>query len=486
MRKALSIVCIFILTISNLYISSYATNPSSTPSAVATTTPTASSKPEPANRKKTFAPSPSPNANQEDEKKEADNKASEKEKADKEDEKVVSTDPEVLSESAILVNNNTGKVLFQKNAHKKMYPASTTKIMTAYLALNHLSLSDEITASKTAVSIASDSSKLGLVAGEILTVEHLLHALLVQSANDAANVLAEAVSGSISEFVALMNQTAQDLGMNNTHFANPHGYHNANHYTTAYDMSLIAAKAMENETFAEIVALQKITIPKTNKHETERVYRTRNNLISYTSSLAHRYQYANGIKTGYTSDAGQCLVGSASRSGMTLISVVFRAPKDDPERAFVDTKNMFYYAYNKYRVRTVQKGDELASTCKVKWASENSTLILKTNSDIKTLLPREDFNESLLTSEITINEKVVAPVKMGDALGEVKYFYDGELLTSAKLFASRDISRSYIKQIFSYIFSLWFLILFGLVVIYIVLCRIKEKKRRLRLRKIRK
>lgn len=481
MRKILSIICILMLTTSMCTYFSCAVDPSSSPSAKASS---ASQEPEKTNRKKTAAPSPSADSDKEEETS-SDAKETKSEKKD-ETEETASSGPEVLSKSAILVNSNTGKVLFEKNANAKMYPASTTKIMTAYLVLSRLDLSKEVTASKDAVSIALDSSKMGLVEGEILSVENLLHALLVKSANDAANVLAEAVSGSIDEFVNLMNETAKELGMNNTNFANPHGYHDDNHYTTAYDMSLIALKAMENETFAKIVSAQSVTIPPTNKYNEERKYITRNNLISYISSLASRYQYANGIKTGYTSAAGQCLVGSAQRSGMSLITVVFHAPEDNPERAFVDTKNMFEYAYSKYRIRTVQKGDELASTCNVKWSFGKSHLILKTNRDVKTLLPRDNYVEDLLTSEIIIYDDIVAPIKTGDELGEIKYYYDKEEVATAKLYATRDVSRSYIKQFFSYIFNIWFLMLFGLVVIIIILRRIKEKKRIARLRRIKK
>jgi len=367
-----------------------------------------------------------------------------------------------------------------------MYPASTTKIMTAYLALNHLNLTDELTASKTAVDIASDSSKMGLSAGEILTAETLLYTLMIQSANDAANVLAEAVSGSIAEFIDLMNQTAKELGMKNTHFSNTHGYHDDNHYTTAYDMAQIAQKAMENPIFAKIVATKSIQIPPTNKYNKERIFSTRNSLINNRSNLPLQYSYANGIKTGYTDKAGQCLVGSAHRNGMDLISVVFHAPKNSPDRAFVDTKNLFLYANTMYSIKTVLTADALASTCHVKWASGKSHMVLKTMQDVKALLPRNNYNEALLTSEITIYDNITAPIKEGDKLGEIKYFYDQQEVASASLFASRDVSRNYLKQFFSYVLSIWFLLFLGVIVLIILLLRRKEKKRIARLRQIRK
>ena len=529
MRKILSFILIFLLTISGGCIFSFATDStvSSSPSAKTTTTS------ENSKRKKT---SPTPSAESDDSKeKESEDKEKKSEKtsdaendsdkkknaneeesndsekktesssedntndnsneetenvSDEDDEKIIQFDadgnPIVESEAAILVNSNTGKVLFEKNVHEKMYPASTTKIMTAYLALQNLDLSQEVTASKAAVSIATDSSKMDLVEGETLTVEKLLYALMVQSANDAANVLAEATTGSITSFVTLMNETAKKLGMKDTHFANPHGYHTPEHYTTAYDMMLLAQEAMKNEKFAEIVSTKKLTISPTNKTEKTREYLTRNTMLIGGDKSPYRYAHATGIKTGFTNAAGQCLVGSANRSGMGLITVVFHAPDDDPERAYQDTINMFDYAYNNYRIRTVQKGDALASTCNVKWASGKPHLVLKTNEDIKALLPRDEYIPELLTSKIKIYDEITAPIKEGTELGEIKYYYDDTEVMTAKLYASRDVSRSIIKQILSYIFNPWFLVLFGVIVVFIILRRIKEKKRIAKLRKIKK
>lgn len=307
---------------------------------------------------------------------------------------------------------------------------------------------------------------------------------MIQSSNDAANVLAEAISDSVTEFIVLMNQTAQNLGMNNTNFVNTHGYHDDNHYTTAYDMAIIAQKAMENPVFAKIVATKSYEIPPTNKHPESRKFYTRNALMSVSSSLDIQYRYTNGIKTGHTDKAGQCFVGSASRSGMDLISVAFHAPKNIPNRAFVDTKNMFVYAYTKYRTKTVLKADDLASTCNVKWASGKTHLILKSSRDVQALLPKENYHEEWLTSEIHINEKIVAPIAKGTELGEIRYFYNDEEVAVAKLYADRDVSKSYIKQIFSYLLSLWFLTILGLIVAIILLRKRKEYRRISRIREI--
>lgn len=379
---------------------------------------------------------------------------------------LVSYGPEIKAEAAFLINPSTNTVIYEKNADVRMYPASTTKIMTAYLALIKLDLSKELTASSTAVDIDRDGSNMGLSQGEVLTGKQLLESLMIHSANDAANVLAEAVAGSITEFVELMNSTAAELGMKNTHFANPHGYHDEKHYTTARDMAILAKKAMENETFAEMSAMTSLVIPPTNKYKTERIFRTRNSLINPYSDISLQYRFATGIKTGHTSNAGYCFVGSAERNELDLISVVFNCPNFN--QSFKDTKALFEYAYSEYRMRTVIKSDEIASTCKVRWALGKDHLVLKTTNDVKALLPRDTYSAELLKSEFIINDKITAPVKEGDVLGKANFYYNGELVAEADLLASRSVSRNIIKQIFSYLLNGWFLTVLGLLVVVIL------------------
>ena len=403
----------------------------------------------------------------------------EKQKEEKAEPPINVEGPDIKGEAAFLINPSTGVIIYEKNADKHMFPASTTKIMTAYLALSRLDLGKECVASATAVDIDRDGSNMGISQGEILTVRQLIDSLIIHSANDAANVLAEEVSGSIAEFVNLMNSTAKELGMSNTHFENPHGYHSNNHYTTARDMAKLAVKAMENDTFVEMVGMRKLTIKPTNKYDKERVFSTRNALINPYSDISIQYRFATGIKTGHTSNAGYCFVGSATRNDMDLISVVFKS--NSYNRAFIDTKNLFEYAYSKYRMRTVIKSDELASTCNVRWAWGKSHLVLKTKNDVKTILPRDNFSEELLKSEFVIDENITAPIKEGDELGVVRFFYDGDLVAEAPLYASRSVYRNYFKQLFSILLNKWFLTALGIFVVMIFIFKFKEsskKKRR--------
>ncbi len=484
MKKHIAALCAFLIVLSCFL--GVSAEPTNTPS----TAPTAQSqnpnrkKTEDAENKASAAPKNETNRTQEEDDADASNES--EDNADEAfDRFLPNGEPNVLGHAAVLLNANTGKIIYEKNAHDKVFPASTTKIMTAMLAIEHLDLEKKVTASKAAVSIAHDSSKMDLVEGETLTVKDLLLALMLQSANDAANVLAEEVSGSIGSFVALMNETARKIGMQNTNFKNPHGYHDPDHYTTAYDMALLGKEAMKSEIFQEIALTQRMTIAPTNKTETERKYWTRNHMVSYISKPEIRYIYGTGIKTGSTSDAGQCFVGSAKRSGMILITAIFRSPKEDPDRVFIDTKSMFQYGFNNYRIKTVQKGEELASTCKVKFARGKSNLVLKTNEDIVALFPSADYFAEKLRSEINIKEDITAPINAGDALGEIIYLYEDDEVARATLYASRDVEKSIIKQILSYIFNIWFILIFGVIVLVILLRRRKAHRREVRLREIR-
>ena len=170
---------------------------------------------------------------------------------------------------------------------------------------------------------------------------------------------------------------------------------------------------------------------------------------------------------------------------MVLVSSIFRSPKENPERVFIDTKSMFKYGFNNYRIRTVQKGEELASTCNVKFARGKSNLVLKTNEDIVALLPSADYFADNLRSEINVKENIVAPVKEGDVLGEIIFLYGEDEVARSPLYASRDVAKSIVKQFFSYIFNIWFILIFGAIVVVILFFRRKAHKREARLRELR-
>lgn len=224
------------------------------------------------------------------------------------------------SKAVFLMDNESNKVLYSKNSDKKMYPASTTKILTAILALENCQLDDIITINYDAVmSIPNGYSTANLQVGEQFTIEQLLQLLLVHSANDAANVLAYHIGGSLESFSSMMNTKLNDLGLENTHFTNSYGKQEEEHYTTAHDLALLMQYCMKNETFRKIAGSASCAIPATNQYGT-RLYHSTNEMLIPKNTYYYRYMTAG--KTGYTSQAGECLVSTAYKDGIELIGVI--------------------------------------------------------------------------------------------------------------------------------------------------------------------
>lgn len=263
---------------------------------------------------------------------------------------------EVYSEAAILIEQETGKILYKKNIDKKMYPASTTKILTAILAIEKCDLNESVIASKEAVrSIKTGYSNAAIQVGESFTVEELLKVLMVHSANEAGNILAEHISGSVEEFAKLMNVKAKEIGCENSNFVNPHGMHEDNHYTTAYDLALIGRYAMQNEKFRQIVSTMECSLPNTElwteEHSDrygERKFYNTNDLM--LSNSKHYYPYVTGIKSGYTTPAKNCLVTGSNRYGFELVCVVLHAETTELGESArnVDTINLLEYGYKNF------------------------------------------------------------------------------------------------------------------------------------------
>ena len=267
----------------------------------------------------------------------------------------------IYSESCVLMEARTGKVLYEKGMHDRKFPASTTKTLTAIIVIENCGLNEVCTASHEAVSsIKSGYTKADIQEGESFTVEQLLDVMMLQSANEAANILAEHVSGSISKFAELMNKKAKSLGCNDSNFVNANGEHNENHYSSAYDLATIARYAMKNETFRNIVSKMECSLPDTDKwgpEQTEahgeRKFKNTNQLMIPDSK--YYYQYTNGIKAGYTTPAKNCLISGANKNGFELISVILHAETTEDGRSarYLDTINLFEYGYNTYRLEDI-------------------------------------------------------------------------------------------------------------------------------------
>ena len=394
--------------------------------------------------------------------------------------------PEIDAPNAILADGDTGLVLYEKNANERVYPASTTKIVTAILALENEHENGMITVSDFAVnSIDYDSSKADLKAGEQMSYNDLVYALTVASANDAANVLAEHIAGSVDAFVELMNEKVKEIGAQNTHFTNVHGLHDEDHYTTPADMVKIARYAMNVPGFAEIAATNKYTIPPTNMTENERVLKSTNMLIN--SASKYYYEPAVGIKTGHTSKAGYCLVSAAEKDGKYLIAAVFGDKETETDTySFVDSRKLLSYGLNdlkKYKIAA--KGDIVGETPIKKSYADKA--IFQTASEVAVILP-EGADESSVETKTVLREKLKAPIKAGDVLGYAEYLYGGNVIARTDLLAVSDYRRIPLAFIFKPIYKLLksktlYIILAVLALLYLALRRINENKKRRRRRR---
>ncbi|WP_300638604.1 D-alanyl-D-alanine carboxypeptidase family protein, partial [uncultured Oscillibacter sp.] len=279
------------------------------------------------------------------------------------------TGPEIQGKAALLIDQKTGAAIYALNEHDELYPASLTKIMTCLLVLEavdegRLKLNQEITATPSALEgLAEDGSTAGIEAGEILTVEELLYCLMVVSANEAGAILAEKISGSVDSFVERMNAKAAELGCENTHFMNPHGYHDSQHYTSAWDLYLITKAALEYPDFMRICDTSSHTVPATNSSE-ERQLNNTNFLIR--SGRDYYNPDVHGVKTGSHSQAGHCLVSTAQHASMDLLCVVLGADRVQKEDgswwtySFDYTNKLYDWAFGNFSYQTILKEDDVA------------------------------------------------------------------------------------------------------------------------------
>lgn len=349
--------------------------------------------------------------------------------------------PSIESEAALLIDNKTGKILYEKNASKKMYPASTTKIMTAILTLENCNLNDIITASYNAVqSVPEGYANAEIQIGEQLSVKQLLQLLLVHSANDSANVLAEHVGGSIDSFVSMMNTKAHELGLSNTHFTNAFGKQDSNHYTTAHDLATIMQYCLKNDDFRQLAGSASCSIPATNLHSI-RQYSSTNDLINPNSNLY--YKYLTTGKTGFTTEAGDCLVSSAYKNDLELICVILGGKTtNNVSTRFTETKKLYDYGYNNYSVNQIVSKDDVIIKIQVQNATkETQDLNLIAESSISALVPNEISTNSI-TPEINLNEDISAKIDEGTILGTATYKIDNTEYTT-NLLASHDVLESF-------------------------------------------
>lgn len=349
----------------------------------------------------------------------------------------------VKSEAAIVIEATTGKVVYSKNANSIKYPASTTKILTAIIAIEECSLDDMALVSEYAVtSIPSGYTNANIQVGETLSIKDLLYALMLASANEAAVVIAEHISGTNSAFAEHMNEKAAQIGCKNTHFVNANGMHSKSHYTTAFDMALITQYAMKNKIFREIVSTTSYTLPATKIYPyNSRTFTNTNSLIIVNKnnvSNNYYYPYAIGVKTGYTSPAGNCLVSAANNNGLEFITVILGAKAKDVR--YIDTINLFDFAFNNYSFIKLKSKNNSVTNIEIENASDDTKkLNLLINSDI-IVLSNADNRNSNVEPKITLKDNLSAPIAKGEVVGSITYEFDGDTY-KADLIAASNVEK---------------------------------------------
>lgn len=387
------------------------------------------------------------------------------------------------AQSAIVIDTRSGKTIYELDANKKVYPAGLTNIMTAMIVLENMNPADSCEVTKEALAnVTTSQHQLGLKAGESYTVEQLLHAIILNSNNDASNALAIAVSGNIDEFVNEMNKKADELGLKNTHFVNPTGLHNENHYTTAADMAKLSQYAMKNQVFAKIAATPKYTFS-----ENKSPLSNSNYLVSSYKYPYHFYSNATGLKSGNSSDAGYCLAATAVKDNLSILSVIMGAQNADVKDkaySYKDTVAIFNHIFENYKSALLVKKGEVIHDSKVEEAKNSTRLALTVEEDIYATL-KKDANVEDVQKEIKITAEAKAPIEKGQRFGTVTYSYNGNKLATVDIVAANEVKRDFIlhliKSVLGFIFHPIVVILVaGAVYIYVKLRIARNKRRRMR------
>lgn len=322
--------------------------------------------------------------------------------------------PNIASDAAILMDASTGTILYEKNINEKHYPASTTKILTAIVAIENSKSNEKVKFSHDAIfSLESGASHIGLVEGEVISMKDSLYALLLASANEAANGIAEHISGSTQEFAKLMNEYAKNIGCTNSNFVNANGLHDKNHYTTCYDLALIAQYAFTNKTFREIDGTKFYTIDKTNKTDETRSFSNHHQMLvgNKEGFTQYKYEYCVGGKTGYTSAADHVLVTYATKNNTTLIAVVMNTSINDQ---YIDSINLFDYGFDNFTI------------CNLSANQGNN------NKEINNKLFNRYYSIANFEDSISINSSsnIIIPntLKLSDLQHNIEYYDDIKLV----------------------------------------------------------
>lgn len=338
--------------------------------------------------------------------------------------------PEIIGPTGIVMDFTTGQVLYDKNMNQRMYPASTTKTLTAIIAIEKGHLNDIVTANDDVTKV--DGNSMYLKPGEKLTLEQLLYAMLLESDNDAAIDVADYIGGNIKNFAVMMNDKAKEIGAKNSHFVNPNGLPNKDHYSTPYDMALIARYAMKNNEFRKIVSTIHYQIPPTNMYNKTRDLWISNRLIKPSS---FHYDGADGVKTGYTVTANQVLIASATRNNHRLISVIMG---DIGTNIWSDTIKLLNYGFNNYTL--IKLNDKNTVSTYIDVGKAKFKLPLLTRNAFYYEVPIGD--EKNVKSFIELKKDIKAPIYKDSVLGYLKYKLNGKIIGKIPLITNETVYKN--------------------------------------------
>lgn len=366
----------------------------------------------------------------------------------------------ITAKNILLAETNTSKILYEKNIDKKIYPASITKLLTAILVVENCELDEIVIVSENAVkSVPSGYVNANLQIGEELTVNDLLNVMLIPSANDAANALAEHVGGSIESFSTMMNTRAKELGCTGSNFTNPGGLHQEEHYTTARDILYISQEAISNKTIKNIIKKINYTLPKTNKYTgTSRIF-TNTNYIIRKEMKEHYYKYCIGGKTGYTGEAKNCVVAFYKKDGIQLTAIIMGENASVKGKKFLDANKLAKYIYKNYEEKNIVNADEKYETVTISNGTrETKKLNVNYEKDVK-ILESKDINIEDIEKQIEY-KKLRAPINKGDIVGTIKYTYEG-IEYKTNLIAQSNVEESKMLNKLLYI-------MISILIIYII------------------
>lgn len=394
--------------------------------------------------------------------------------------------PEITARNAIMINLNTGAVVYEKDPDEKIYPASLTKLVTLLVASDMITdYSQKITVSEACYDdLVIGSSNIALKDQELISLDDLMYAIAISSANEATNAMAMHLCTDVATFVGKMNEKAAQLGATSTHFINTHGLHDETHYTTARDMSIIAKAAFSNKTVLKYLSASSHVIEPTNKTLVKRTLITTNSLIRQNSGIYYKYCIAG--KTGTTTAAGYNLVSYAEKNDTEFILVAMNVEKKpgSTNTVFADSKSMYSWGFENYKNSKILNESDIITEVEVKLSVKSDHLVLLPEKNTYSVIP-VDMDISTLEREIVTDKEIFAPITQGDPLGTITLKKDGVTYASVKLVAANDVDRStvlyYLYLIETFFKNIWvriICIILGVFVVFYVIVMISQNNRR--------